>query len=110
MTMFNEREQAFEAKYVHDAEQRFHEIGRRNQLLGVWAAEQLGLTGPEAADYIASIVHAEVLNADDRVVIAKVAGHMAAAGRSLSQAQLIEKMEKCLDEARAQLQAARPPI
>ena len=42
MTEFSKRENAFEAKFKLDEELRFKATARRNRLLGVWAAEQMG--------------------------------------------------------------------
>jgi hypothetical protein len=44
MTDFNDRERAFEAKFVHDEEMQFRIIARRNRLLGEWAGAKMGLT------------------------------------------------------------------
>src|SRR5579872_3121445 len=45
MTTFDKREDAFEKQFVHDEELRFKAIARRDKLLGLWAAEKLGLSG-----------------------------------------------------------------
>ncbi len=60
MTTFDEREHAFEAAFVHDEEMRFRALARRNKLLGIWAAERLGLKGAEAESYILELVDAVV--------------------------------------------------
>ena len=41
MTLFNEREHAFENKYAHDAEMQFKASARCHKLLGLWVAEKL---------------------------------------------------------------------
>ena len=51
MTTFDDRENAFENKFAHDAEMQFKADARRNKLLGIWAAELLGKTGADAEDY-----------------------------------------------------------
>ena len=38
MTTFDDRENAFEAKFAHDSEMQFRAEARRNKLLGLWAA------------------------------------------------------------------------
>ena len=48
MTTFNDRKDAFESKFAHDEELRFKAMARRNKLFGLWAASQLGQSGPEA--------------------------------------------------------------
>ncbi|MEO1248775.1 MAG: ATPase inhibitor subunit zeta, partial [Pseudomonadota bacterium] len=43
MTTFEDREKGFEAKFKHDQELQFKVANRRNKLLGLWAADLLGL-------------------------------------------------------------------
>ncbi len=45
MTTFDEREQAYEAKFAHDEELGFKAKARRDRRFGAWVAAQLGLTG-----------------------------------------------------------------
>ena len=58
MTTFDKREEAFEKQFAHDEELRFKATARRNKLLGLWAAEKLGLAGAEADSYALSVVMA----------------------------------------------------
>ena len=51
MTTFDKREEGFEKKFALDSEQTFKAGARRNKLLGLWAAEKLGLTGDAATAY-----------------------------------------------------------
>ena len=51
MTTFDKREEGFEKKFAHDEELRFKANARRNKLLGLWAAEKLGLSGSAADAY-----------------------------------------------------------
>jgi len=44
MTTFDKREEGFEKKFALDEEQKFKAEARRNKLLGLWAAEQLGMS------------------------------------------------------------------
>src|ERR1035438_8855884 len=48
-TTFDKREDGFEKKFAHDEELKFKASARRNKLLGMWAAEKMGLTGAQAA-------------------------------------------------------------
>ena len=48
---FEKREKSFEAKWVHDEELRFKTYARRNKLLGLWAAAEMGIIGPAADAY-----------------------------------------------------------
>jgi hypothetical protein len=59
MTTFDKREEAFEKKFALDEEQKFKAIARRNRLLGLWVADQLGLSGDVGVDYAKTVVAAE---------------------------------------------------
>ena len=48
MSSFEDRQKGFEAKFAHDSEMQFKAEARRNKLLGLWAAEKMGLTGDDA--------------------------------------------------------------
>jgi hypothetical protein len=48
MGTFDDREKGFEQKYKHDKELEFKVSARRNRLLGLWAAKELGLPDAEA--------------------------------------------------------------
>jgi hypothetical protein len=47
---------------------------RRNLLVGLWAAERLGLSGPDAAAYARSVMAADHARPGDEDVLAKLAG------------------------------------
>ena len=51
MTTFDDRERGFEAKFAHDQELEFKTTARRNRLLGLWAAELMGLQKKHLEDY-----------------------------------------------------------
>ena len=56
MTAFDDRKTAAEAKFTHDQEFQFKTIARRNKLLGLWAAEQMGISGADAEAYAKQVV------------------------------------------------------
>jgi hypothetical protein len=66
MTTFDKRERGFESKFVHDEELKFKALARRNNLLGIWAADHLGLRGEAAAAY-GDLVVADLENQSDDV-------------------------------------------
>lgn len=55
-SLFDARERAFEAKWAHDEEMQFRVIVRRNELLGRWLAEELGLAGADKERYVAALI------------------------------------------------------
>ena len=73
MTTFDKRQEGFEAKFAHDEELKFKATARRNKLLGLWAAEKLGLSGVEAEAYAMSVVKADFQEPGDEDVFASCA-------------------------------------
>ncbi|MCA0407461.1 MAG: DUF1476 domain-containing protein, partial [Proteobacteria bacterium] len=61
-----------EKKFALDAELEFKAEARRNKLLGLWVAEQLGKSGEEADAYAKSVIAADFQEAGDEDVFRKV--------------------------------------
>ncbi|MEL7258643.1 MAG: DUF1476 domain-containing protein [Pseudomonadota bacterium] len=76
MSTFDDRENAFENKYAHDAEMQFKVEARRNKLVGLWAAELMGKSGDEAEAYAKEVVLADFEEAGYEDVVRKVAGDL----------------------------------
>ncbi|TKZ21225.1 DUF1476 domain-containing protein [Shimia litoralis] len=72
MTTFDDRENAFEAKFAHDEEMNFKAEARCNKLLGLWAAEKLGKSGDDADTYAKTVVIADFEEAGHEDVVRKV--------------------------------------
>lgn len=102
MTTFDDRENAFENKYAHDAEMQFKAEARRNKLLGLWAAELLGKTGADADDYAKEVVKSDFEEAGDEDVYRKVSGDL---GSKADEATIRSKMVELMAEAKSQLMA-----
>lgn len=100
MPSFDDRENAFESKFAHDAEMQFRAEARRNKLLGLWAAGLLGKSGDEAAEYAASVVAADFEEAGDEDVVRKVAADLA--GKA-STDEIRAKLTALMAEAKSQL-------
>jgi hypothetical protein len=103
MTTFDEREKGFEAKYKHDQELQFKVGARRNKLLGLWAAELLGLSGDDAAAYAREVIESDFDEPGDDDVLRKVHGDLSAKGVDKSQHQVRKQMDELMDVARRQI-------
>ena len=103
MTSFADREKEFEARFKHDQEFRFKATARRNRLLGMWAAQRLGLAGADAEAYAKEVVAAEFEPGGDKHVIDKVAGDLAAKGCAVTPAQVRFELEHFGEQAKQQL-------
>ena len=100
MSTFEDRENAFENKFAHDAEMQFKAEARRNKLLGLWAAGLLGKDGDAAEAYAKDVVKSDFEEAGDEDVFRKVAGDL---GDKASEADIRAKMVELLTVAKAQL-------
>jgi hypothetical protein len=107
MTTFDKREEGFEKQFAHDEELKFKATARRNKLVGLWAAEKLGLSGAEAEDYAKSVVMADFEEAGDHDVLRKIRRDFDAKGVAQSDHQISRTMTEFLAKAVADIQAGR---
>jgi hypothetical protein len=105
MAIFDDREKSFEQKFRHDSELEFKISARRNKLLGLWVAGQMGLSGEEAEAYAKTVVMADLEKPGDEDVVEKVMADVKAKGVDLSEHRLRKRMTELLAEARAQVMA-----
>ncbi len=105
MTSFDDRKNAFETKFALDEELRFRAMARRNKLLGLWAAERLGKSGPEAEAYARSVVAADFEEAGDADVVRKVRGDLEGAGANRSEAEIRRVMDELMARALQEIRA-----
>ncbi len=106
MTTFDKREEGFEQEFAHDEELRFKATARRNKLLGLWAAEKLGLSGAEAENYAKSLVISDIeVGTND--VLGKIHKDFAAKGVAQSDQQISRLMTELMEKAVADIKAGR---
>jgi hypothetical protein len=102
-TSFDKREEGFEKKFAHDEELRFKAYARRNKLLGLWAAGELGKTGADADAYAKEVVLADFEEAGDNDVLRKVVKDLE--GKGISEAQVRAQMTELLAQAIEQIKS-----
>ena len=105
MTTFDKREEGFEKQFAHDEELKFKAMARRNKLLGLWAAEKLGISGPAADAYAKEVVMADFEEAGDDDVLRKVRKDFDAKGVAQSDQQIRATMDQLLGTAIGQIRA-----
>ena len=105
MTTFDKREEGFEKQFAHDEELKFKATARRNKLLGLWAAEKLGLSGAEAEDYAKSVVIADFEEPGDQDVLRKIRRDFDAKGVAQSDHQINRTMTEFMAKAVADIKA-----
>lgn len=105
MASFGDREKSFEEKFKHDKELQFKVTARRNKLLGLWAAEQMGISGAEAEVYAKDVVMSDFEKPGDDDVVQKVLRDLHARGIEMQEPRLRKEMTSLLDTARRQIMA-----
>jgi hypothetical protein len=103
MPTFEDREKEFEARFKHDEELRFKVTARRNRLLGLWAAEKMGLSGDAADAYARTVVAAEFDKGGDKHVVEKVLADLVAKGQSITVAQVQFELDHFAERAKQQV-------
>ena len=107
MSTFDDRERAEEARYALDQETQFKVMARRNKLLGLWAADLMGLTGDDAEAYAKTVVLSDLEEAGDDDVFRKVRKDFDNAGIDRTDSRIREQMSELLPVAREQILKAK---
>jgi hypothetical protein len=105
MTSFDDREKGFERKFAHDEELRFRATARRNRLLGLWAAEQMGIVGDEAQAYAREVIKADLAEPGEEDVFRKLRADFDAKNVAQSDHQIRRKMAELMGEAVGQIES-----
>lgn len=105
MSGFDDRKKGQEAKFAFDSEKKFRAEARRNKLLGLWAAELLGLEGEAATAYAAEVVASDFVEAGDEDVFRKVSGDLKAKGVEIGEDVIRQKMLSLITLANEQIAA-----
>ena len=103
MTTFDDREKGFESKFALDQAQEFKAVARRNKLLGLWAAEKMGLNEERAEEYGRAIVKADFEQPGEEDVYRKIAQDLEGAGLTVSEGEIRRKMDELSSVAREQI-------
>lgn len=107
MSGFDKREEGFERKFALDEELRFKAMARRNKMLGLWAAEKLGLSGGEAEAYAKTVVMADFDEPGDEDVYRKVRGDFDAKGAKIPDEDIRRAMNELLGRAIEEIKAGK---
>ena len=103
MTAFDDRKTAAEAKFKQDQEFQFKIIARRNKLLGLWAAEKMGISGADAEAYAKQVVIADFEEPGDADVLRKVLVDLTDKGIATDEYKVRHEMNRLLADAKTQV-------
>jgi hypothetical protein len=105
MASFEDREKGFERKFAHDEELKFKATARRNRLLGLWAAELMGLSGDAAQAYAREVIKADLEEPGEEDVVRKIRRDFDAKGVGKSDHEIRRQMADLMGQAISQLEA-----
>jgi len=105
MTTFEERQKGFERKFALDEELKFKATARRNRLLGLWAAGEMGITGDAAQAYAREVVKADLAEPGEEDVFRKLRADFDAKGVNQSDHQIRRMMAEMMSQAIAQIES-----
>ncbi len=105
MTTFDDREKGFESKFALDQAQEFKAMARRNRLLGLWAADKMGLSADSADQYAGAVVRADFEQPGEEDVFRKIAQDFGGAGLTVSEGEIRRKMDELASVARDQIRS-----
>src|SRR5260370_5485055 len=106
MTTFDKREEGFEKQFARDEELKFKASARRNKLLGLWAAEKLGLSGAQAEAYAKEVIMADFEEPRYHDVFRKIRRDFDAKGLEQSDHQIRRTMDELMAKAIAEIKAS----
>ncbi len=104
MSGFDKRREGYESKFAHDQDLKFKATARRNKLLGLWAADKMGITGDAAAEYAKEVVKSDFEEAGDEDVFRKIRKDFDAKSVTISDHQIHREMEELMIKAVEQVQ------
>lgn len=100
MTMFDDRETAFESKFAHDADLRFRAEARAVKIMAHWAADILGKSEAEKNAYVPEVIAHDFRNASHDGVVLKLVGDL---GGQADEAVVRARFQQALREAAHQV-------
>ena len=103
----DKRQKGFESKFAHDEETLFKAHARRAKLVGLWAAEKMGLTSDEAAVYAKTVVVADLAEAGAEDLFRKIRADFDARKVQQSDHQIRHHMDELMAVALEQIKEAK---
>lgn len=107
MSGFDKRREGYESKFAHDQDLKFKATARRNKLLGLWAAEKMGIRGEAADAYAKEVVKADFEEAGDEDVFRKIRSDLDAKKVDVSDHQIRREMEELMATAVEQITSTK---
>lgn len=101
MTTFDDRVQAYEAKYAQDEKMQFRARMRRDRFLAVWASGLRGDTVEAARSFAQTVIHEDLQHMGDEDVMRVAMEYL---GDLSNEATIRAKLEEFMREAKDQIE------
>ena len=108
MPTMEDRENAFEAKFAHDAEFQFLVDARRDKLFAHWAASAVGIKGADRDALVSDVLGIPNGPAHDAAILHHIKGVLATHDAAVVDPHLGAALDRCAADARRQL-TEHPP-
>lgn len=105
MTTFSKREAGFEQHFASDADVQFKATIRRNKMLGLWAAEKMGLKRKDAKAYAKDVVKKYIKEPGARDIFHRIRADFDDKGVDQSDHQIRRTMDELMATAIEQVEA-----
>jgi hypothetical protein len=99
MGMYDRRKEEFERKFAHEQEIQFKVKTKRAKLLGLWMADNLGMSGDQRVDYSKQFVKLSMEYGDDAVLFQKICEDLDRAGIEKTSYHIHHIMDELMGEA-----------
>ena len=100
---FESRKKSFENKFAHDEQLAFKVEARTSKLVGLWAAEKLGLDGDLATSYAGEVVGANLEEPGFDDIKRKVMGDFQEKNVEVTEHVVDLKIDECFEAAKVQV-------
>ena len=100
---FRDREKGYEAKFKLDEESKFRAESRRNKLLGLWAAERMGIAESDSAAYAREVVISDLEEPGVEDVVRKVSKDFKDRGVDIGDQDIRDQLDRLYGVALEQI-------
>ena len=100
MSTFDDRQKAYENKFVHDQELEFKIRSRANILTAKWAADKMHFEGSDIDAYATELVDYSFSNSGEGAVVEKILSDMRAKGFEIEEQEVKSQYDGYLIESR----------
>ena len=107
---FHDREQSIEAHQKLEDEQKFKAIAHRDKMVGLWAAEKMGLGPSEAEAFATAVVVTDATDATHEEVVTRVMAGFKDKGVDVSEAEVRAEVARVTPIAEDQAKGEFEPL